>query len=164
MRRHYPTAIRESVEDLAKREQQLRGSRLQARVRLLRLLKSGAAPSLRACAPLLGYERRQLGRWWQVYEQGGLAALLVDRRAPGKAPRMTAEAWAGLAEELRAGRLARLADVRRYLHETWDLAYSISGIGAHLKRRGAKLKTGRRRHHRADASQQAAFQQTSPGS
>lgn len=164
MRRDYRTAITESAEALAGRERRLRGSPLQARVRMLRLLKGGVARSLRACAPLLGYERRQLGRWWKTYEQGGLAALLVLRRPPGKAPRMTAEAWAGLAAEMAAGRIARREDARRYLRERWGLSYSPNGLGGQLKRRRAKLKTGRRRHVRADAARQAAFKQTSPRS
>jgi transposase len=162
MRRDYATAIRESAGALAARERQLRGRRTQVRVRMLRLLKSGAVPSLRACAPLLGYEQRQLGRWWQAYERGGLAALLVERRSPGKPPRMTAEAWAGLTAERRAGRLARLADARRYLRETGGIAYSTSGMAGYLRRRRVKLKTGRRRHARADAARQAGFKQTSP--
>jgi transposase len=162
MRRDYTTAIGESVEELARQERRWRGTRLAARVRLLRLLKGGAVRSLRACAPLLGYEQRQLGRWWQAYARGGLAALLVVRRPPGRRARMTPEAWAGLEAEMRAGRIARLADACRYLRETWRIAYSAKGLWGHFKRRRVTLKTGRRRHGRAAAARQAAFKQTSP--
>ena len=82
------------------------------------------------------------------------------RRSP-----LTAEAWVGLQAELRAGHLARLEEVRRYLKKQWRIAYQrLNGVWWLLKRHRVKLKTGRRRHRRAAATQQAAFKKTSaPG-
>ena len=47
MRIKYPKAIQESEEDLTSLEQGLRGQKAADRVRMLRLLKSGAVKSLR---------------------------------------------------------------------------------------------------------------------
>src|SRR5512135_500603 len=55
MRIKYPQAIQESEEELTRLEQGLRGQKRADRVRVLRLLKSGAVKSLKDCAPLVGY-------------------------------------------------------------------------------------------------------------
>jgi transposase len=76
---------------------------------------------------------------------------------------LTAEAWAGLTIELEAGRIGGQEDARRYLEATWGIVYeSVNGISAQFKRRKVKWETGRRRHAKADAAAQAAFQQISP--
>lgn len=155
---NYSMAIQESDEELAAREWQLRGEREQVRVRMLRLLKSGQVRSMRACAPLLGYSIPQLSHWWHRYEQAGLAALVEQKRRPGKPTRMTPAAWAGLEEELRAGRMGSLEAARRYLQERWGITYqSVNGIWWQFKKHRVKLKTGRRRHRRADPAAQEAF-------
>ena len=158
MRIVYPDVIREGEAELAAAERRLRGRPAAARVRMLRLLKSGAAPTLAGCAPLVGYSPRQVARWWAAYRAGGLAALLRERPRPGKASRLTPEALAGLQAEMRAGAVATLEDARRYLAEQHGVAYgSLNGVWWQLRKHKIKLKTGRRRHRRADAAAQEAF-------
>lgn len=158
MRSAYPTVIAESEEELVAAERRLRGRPVAARVRMLRLLKGGAAPSLAACAPLVGYSLRQLARWWAAYRAGGLPALTQERPRPGKASRLTGEALAGLEAEMRAGRIATLEDARRYLAERWGIAYSsLNGVWWQLRKHRIALKTGRRRHRKADQHAQEAF-------
>ena len=60
MRIKYPQAIQEREEELTRLEQSLRGQKPADRVRVLRLLKSGAVKSLKDCAPLVGYSVTQL--------------------------------------------------------------------------------------------------------
>jgi transposase len=125
---------------------------------MLRLLKGGAAATLGACAPLVGYSPRQLARWWAAYRAGGLAALTRERPRPGKASRLTPAALAGLEERMRAGQVATLADARRYLAEGHGVEYaSLNGVWWQLRKHKIKLKTGRRRHRKADAAAQEAF-------
>lgn len=158
MRTPYPTAIAEAEAALAAEERRLRGRPAAARVRMLRLLKDGTAPTLGACAPLVGYSPRQLARWWAAYRAGGLAGLTRERARPGKASRLTPAALAGLEGEMRAGRIATLGDARRYLAERWGVEYaSPNGVWWQLRKHRIKLKTGRRRHRKADAAAQAAF-------
>jgi transposase len=74
---------------------------------------------------------------------------------------MTEEAYAALSEEMIAGRIATLKDARRYLGEEQGIEYrSVNGVWQQLRKRGAKLKTGRRRHRRADEEKQEAFKKT----
>lgn len=158
MRTAYPSVIAEPEHELAAAERRLRGRPAAARVRMLRLLKGGAATSLASCAPLVGYSPRQLARWWAAYRAGGLAALTRERLRPGKASRLTPTALAGLEGEMRAGRIATLDDARTYLRERWGIEYgSLNGVWWQLRKHKIKLKTGRRRHRQADPAGQAAF-------
>jgi transposase len=91
-----------------------------------------------------------------------LAALLEYQRHTGSQERITAPAWIALNEQLEAGCLARLQDVQAYLQQQWDLSYSIGGLSRLFQRHKVKLKTGRRRHRRADSQEQEAFKKTLP--
>jgi transposase len=159
----YPQAIAETVAALQERELQVRGTPAAPRVQMLRLLKGGEATTLPQVAALIGYSPRHVQRWWQTYRTHGLAALARVYRPAGKPARLTEEAWAGLTAELEAGRIGGQEDARRYLEAHWDVVYrSVNGISYQFKQRKVKWKTGRRRHAKADADAQAAFQQTSP--
>jgi transposase len=162
MRINYPKAIGESEEDLMSLEQRLRGQKAADRVRMLRLLKSGTVKSLQDCAPVVGYSVIQLTRWWERYRQTGLAELLKQQKPVGMASRMTAEAWAGLLAQMRAGHIATMQDARNYLEREWGIRYKHGqSLWWLFKKQRVKWKTGRRRHTKAHAEQQAAFKKTS---
>jgi transposase len=156
----YSISITESVAELQARERAVRGQRAADRVKLLRLLKSGAARSVRQAAAMLGYSERQAQRWWACYAGGGLAALLDVGRPGGSQERITPEAWADLSAQMQAGAIGRLKDAQAYLHEHWGLDYCLDGISKLFIRRKTKLKTGRRRHRHAEAAAQAAFKKS----
>lgn len=158
MRTDYPSVITESEEELRAAELGVRGQRVAPRARMLVLLKIGAAPTLARCAELLGFHPRCIARWWAAYKHDGVAALLEERPRPGRPPRLTADARAGLEAEMAAGAIATLTDAQRYLAEAWGIVYpSLNGVWHQLHRHRIKKKTGRRRHRRADADAQAAF-------
>lgn len=158
MRVAYPTAIAETADELIAQARRLRGRPGAPRVRMRRLLQGGAVPTLAACAPAVGYSPRQLARWWKRYREGGLAGLLAEPPRPGRPSRLTPASLAGLEGEMRAGRIASLEDARRYLAERWGVEYgSLNGVWWQLRKHRIKLKTGRRRHRKADGAAQAAF-------
>lgn len=162
MRIKYPKAIVESEEDLTKLEQRLRGQKPADRVRMLRLLKSGAVNSLKDCAPLVGYSVTQLTRWWESYRAQGLAELLKQHKPVGKASRLTSEAWAGLLQAMRKGHIATMEDAREYLEREWGIRYKNGkSLWWLFKKHRVKWKTGRRRHKKAHTEQQATFKKTS---
>ena len=162
MRINYPKAIGESEEDLMSLEQRLRGQKAADRVRMLRLLKSATVKSLKDCAPMVGYSVIQLTRWWERYRQAGLAELLKQHKPVGMASRMTAEAWAGLLAQMRAGHIATMQDARNYLERQWGIRYKNGkSLWWLFKKHRVKWKTGRRRHKKANAELQAAFKKTS---
>jgi transposase len=153
----YGEQIPQSTTALLMLEKQLRGRPVADRVKLLRLLKSGTIRSLRAAAPVLGYSERQLQRWWAIYTTRGLDPLVQRQPRLGRQEQVSPEAWAALAVEMRAGRVARLKEAQRYLREQWRTDYrSLNGLSQLFKRHKTKLKTGRRRHRQADPAAQTA--------
>jgi transposase len=162
MRIKYPKAIQESEEELTRLEQRLRGQKAADRVRMLRLLKSGAVKSLKECAPMVGYSVSQLTRWWERYRADGLAEMLKRQKPVGKASKLSPEAWAGLLQAMRAGHITTMQDARNYLEKEWGIVYKNGkSLWWLFKKHRVKWKTGRRRHKKANAEQQAAFKKTS---
>ncbi len=162
MRIKYPKAIQESEEDLTRLEQRLRGQKVADRLRMLRLLKSGAVNSLKDCAPLVGYSVTQLTRWWECYRAEGLTGVLKQQKPVGKPSKLSTEAWTGLLAAMRAGHIATMQDARDYLEREWGIRYKNGkSLWWLFKKHRVKWKTGRRRHKKASAEQQAAFKKTS---
>jgi transposase len=158
MRTNYPVVIEEDLAALQSLERHLRGRSTAVRVQAVRLLKSGAARSLEACAALVGHSPRQVARWWAAYRREGLQALLREPIYPGKTSRLTPEALAGLKAAMTEGRIATLKETQIYLAEQHGITYgSLNGIWQQLRKHRIKLKTGRRRHEYADAVAQEAF-------
>jgi transposase len=154
----YPDLIEEPVEQIRSLERAHRGTPLEARLKMLRLLKAETFRSRSALSEVLGYSERQMDRWFQAYREKGLDGLL-DRGDPGGSPeRVTPEAWEGLCKQMIEGKVSRLEDARRYLADKHDVQYAgISSISMLFQRRGVKLKTGRKEHRKADRDAQAAF-------
>lgn len=142
-------------------ERRLRGRPIADRLKLLRLLKTRTCRSLRGAAPMLGYSERQLQRWGGTYTTGGIEALLQRPARRGRRAQVSAAAWTALAAEMQAGRVAHLKDAQRYLREQWGINYrSLNGVSQLFIRHKTKLKTGRRRHRRANLAAQAAFKKS----
>lgn len=155
----YPTRITHTEEALRALERRLRGQPTADRVKLLRLLATRRARSLRHAAGLLGYSARQVQRWWHLYTTEGLEALCTLHPRGGRAEQVSPEAWHALAVAMQAGQITRLRDAQTLLHEQYRITYrSLNGVSQLLRRHQAKLKTGRRRHRKGDPVAQAAFQ------
>lgn len=156
----YDDLISEPADELLRVERQHRRSPVAARVKMLRLLKSGAYRSRRTLAVALGYSERQLHRWFETHRRDGLDALLGYETSRGSRERVTPEAWAALEAEMKAGRIGGLEQARRYLADEHGVAYSVGGLSALFRRRKTKLKTGRPRHVKASADEQEAWKKT----
>src|SRR5829696_9229798 len=154
----YPNVIEEDIEELKKLEKRHRYSHLFHRVRMLRLLKSGECANLSEAAEALGYSWRQCQRWFAAYRRGGKRELLVsrvDERGPKEL--ITEEAWQELQEAMKRGEIATVAQAYEFLVDR-GVGYSHpESVGGLLRRRKAKLKTGRPRHEKADEREQEAF-------
>ncbi len=154
----YAKRIEQSEAELRGQERRRRGRAGAERLKVLRLLKSGTVGSLGAAATVVGYSERQVQRWWQRYRVAGLAGLLEQKPRGGRREPLTPEVWAALTAELAAGRVGRLKEVQAYLEAQWGIRYtSLNGVSRLFQRHKVKLKTGRRRHRRADPEIQAAF-------
>jgi transposase len=159
----YPRVIKEDPEDLRELEKRHRYSHLFHRVRMLRLLKSGECANLGEAAETLGYSWRQCQRWFATYTQGSLGELLVSRvNERGPRELVTQEAFEELEEAMKEGRIATIAQAHRFLSERGVAYAHPESVGALLRRRKVKLKTGRPRHEKADQKEQEAFKKSSP--
>lgn len=155
---NYPEMIAESPKELLEQEKRLRGSPLEIRVKMLRLLKTRRYRSRRSLANVLGYSSRQLGRWWKTYQRGGLNSLLQIQKPNGRSERITEEALDALEERMKQGNISTLREAREFLAERFSIHYEgVSGLSRLFKRYQTKLKTGRRRHRKAPEEEQAAF-------
>jgi len=160
---NYTDLIRESEDEIARLERQYRNGPVAARLKMLRLLKTGAYRSRRALSQVLGYGERQLQRWFDTYRKGGIQALLLRDRPSGRGEAITSEAWSALECEMKAGRIATLKDAQRFLEVHFLICYTIGGLSDLFRRRKTKLKTGRRRNKKASEQEQAAFKKSVPG-
>jgi transposase len=158
MRTDYPQVITEDETTLSQLERRVRGRPTAIRIQALRLLKSGAATSLPACARLVGHSPRQVARWWATYRREGVDGVLREPTYSGRPPRLTAAALTDLERVMAAGQIATLKDAQAYLADRHDIVYpSLNGVWSQLRKHQIKLKTGRRRHALADQAAQEAF-------
>ncbi len=136
MRTHYQDQVLESEQELEHLERSLRGQALCDRVKMLRLLKSGAYDSRRTLAPTLGYSERQLQRWWKLYKKAGIDGLLEEKAVGGSTERVTDAAWQGLKLAMRSGHIKQLKEAQAYLTEHFGIEYSsLQGLSDMIKRR-----------------------------
>jgi transposase len=77
----YPDLIEEPVEQIRSLERAHRGTPLEARLKMLRLLKAETFRSRSALSEVLGYSERQMDRWFQAYREKGLDGAFRSRRA-----------------------------------------------------------------------------------
>src|SRR3954463_11654921 len=124
----YALLIEEDVAQLQAAEKAARDKSRTDRVRLLRFVKEGRVPGIAQAAAALGYSARTAERWWRLYCEGGLAALVASPQRRGMAERITPEAWEGLQAEMRAGHIGGLHEAQVYLRDTWHIAYGIDAI------------------------------------
>ena len=111
---------------------------------------------------MVGYSVSQLTRWWECYQAEGLVGVLKQEKPVGKPSKLTASAWEGLMQAMRAGHIATMQDARNYLEQQWGISYKNGkSLWWLFKKHRVKWKTGRRRHKKANAEQQAAFKKTS---
>ena len=136
MRTHYRDQILESEQELEHLERSLRGQALCDRVKMLRLLKSGAYDSRRTLAATLGYSERQLQRWWKLFKKAGIDGLLEEKAVGGSTERVTDAAWQGLKLAMRSGHINQLKEAQAYLKEHFGIEYSsLQGLSDMIKRR-----------------------------
>jgi transposase len=155
---NYPTHIGESVTQLLQREKNERGSALADRVKMLRLLKSGAYRSQGQLAPILGHSERTLRRWWHTYQQHGLTGLLAPSRAGGSQERIDATARQALEAAMKQGHIATLEEARHLLRTQFGIEYrSVSSLSRWCHRHRIKLKTGRPQHAQTSLDDQQVF-------
>ena len=126
----------------------------------------------RTAAARIGGVGLQIVRDWVVRFNAGGPGGLLDRKAPGQAPRLTPEQLAELARAVEAGPKPyldgvvrwRLGDLAAWLREEFGVSVSETTVSRALKRLGFRVLTARPQAHGQDPEAMEAFKKTSPRS
>jgi transposase len=126
----------------------------------------------RSEAARIGGVGLQIVRDWVVRFNAGGPGGLLDRKAPGQAPRLTAEQLAALARAVEAGPKPyldgvvrwRLGDLAAWLREEFGVSVSETTVSRALKRLGFRVLTARPQAHGQDPEAMEVFKKTSPRS
>jgi transposase len=126
----------------------------------------------RTAAARIGGVGLQIVRDWVVRFNAEGPAGLMDRKAPGQAPRLTLEHLAALAQAVEAGPKPyldglvrwRLGDLAAWLHEEFGVSVSETTVSRALKRLGFRVLTARPQAHGQDIEAMEAFKKTFPRS
>ncbi len=136
MSRQRSVQIQESLEHLARLEQHYRGEPEGARIKVLRLLKEDANRTIEHAASLAGCSERSVYRWWNLYLEQGINAVLGSRRKnTAQSNRIGRDEIEELAAQLRVGELSTLNDVQSWLEQRFGVQYSLKGVANLLQRR-----------------------------
>ena len=124
----------------------------------------------RTAAARLGDVGLQIVRDWVVRFNAEGPAGLIDRKAPGREPSLTAEQKAALARVVEAGPKPyldgvvrwRLVDLAGWLHDEFGVSISDRTVGRTLRRLGFRVLTARPQAYGQDPDAIDAFKKTSP--
>lgn len=159
-RLNYSVEIAESVEMLETLEGKQRLALFRDRLRYLRSLKSGAAPTQKQASEYIGMSLRQGQRIWQLYKSAGLRGLLRSVVRSGNARKLSAEEMSALTKRLQEDDIQFLHEAVEYVQSTYGKHYSLSGMHYLFKRLKVKKKTGRPRNRQQDTEGRESFKKS----
>lgn len=149
-----------------------RGSRDASQTRRLLALAAIYDGASRTQAARIGGVGLQIVRDWVGRFNAEGPAGLMDRKAPGKPPRLTSQQRVALAQAVEAGPKPevhgvvrwRLVDLLRWLRDEFDVSLSRQTLGRELRRLGFRKLSARPQDHAQDPEALEAFKKTSPSS
>jgi transposase len=154
--------------DMLRRE--ARGSHDAAQARRLLALATIYDGGSRGDAARVGGVTLQIVRDWVVRFNAEGPAGLIDRKAPGAAPRLDAPQRRALAEIVEKGPIPavhgvvrwRLIDLVQWVWEEFRVSVSPQTLSRELRALGYRKLSARPRHHAQDPDRLEAFKKTSP--
>ncbi len=156
----YQRAIKESEEVLRALERGQTKALLRDRMRFLRLLKSGECQSVAAAGRLIGLQISASEKLWRKYREEGTEGLL-DYPFKGYGGKLTTEQQDLLEEKLHTTSLQSLSEGCRYVHKTFQVDYSPSGMHYVFQRLKVKKKTARPTYVHKDEAGEKQFKKKS---
>lgn len=156
----FPTLIKETVAQLQNAEKQQTIARLRLRVQFLRFLKTCQADSIKTAARMVGISPKRGYEWWNLYRNKRLDEYLRLNYKPRRA-RLSEEQQAQLVN--RAGTdngFASQREVRQYLADEFQIAYTQAGVCLLLGRLKIKAKQPRPANEKADRGEQERYKKT----
>ncbi len=124
----------------------------------------------RGDAARIGGVGLQIVRDWVVRFNAEGADGLIDRKAPGAAPKLNSEQRRALIKMVEAGPIPashgvvrwRLCDLAQWVWDEFRIAISRQTLSRELRRLGYRKLSARPRHHAQDPETLTAFKKTSP--
>jgi transposase len=113
------------------------------RLEFLRLLKSGTCKTQAAASTQIGLKARQGQNLWMLYSREGLKGLLGYGKGKGRKSYLTDKQESAVLEWLSTDQCITQGQLIAYIHQTFQVRYSHSGISRKLKALQVKAKTGR---------------------
>jgi transposase len=149
-----------------------RASRDAAQTRRLLALAAIYDGASRTEAARAGGVGLQIVRDWVTRFNAEGPSGLLDRKAPGKPPRLTPEQRVALAEAVEAGPKPelhgvvrwRLADLGRWLRDAFGVSLSRQTLGRELRHMGFRKLSARPQDHAQDPEALEAFKKSFPPS
>lgn len=157
---NYEKLINESVSQLEVVEKKQRLVRNEKRIQFLKFLKNGEAATQAEAGSKVGWKLRQSQKIWQIYRRQGLAGVLIktDNRGFGKLSAIEISRLNCYLAEFGA---KSLAEIGRYLEDSFGVRYTIGGLSDLCLRLKIKLKTARPRNYRQNRGEVETYKKTS---
>jgi transposase len=130
---------------------------VRLRLHALWLLRSGQ--SARAAAQVVGVHESTVSQWVSWYRQGGLVEVRRHRQGgcQGRRAKLTPEQDRALCKRAATGAFRTAAEVRQWVAETFDVAYTPQSIYRVLRRLRIHPKVPRPQAAKASTEAQAAW-------
>lgn len=149
-----PAAVKDEVAARIKKEN---NARLRDRLRAVQMTFDGQH-RYEDIARRVGRARSTIQLWIDRFIEGGIAGLLANKKAPGKASAMqTPKVQAELAAGLREGRWRTGPQLAVWLQQNHGIRLCATQMYYWLKKGGAVLKVPRPVHTKKDEAAAAAF-------
>jgi transposase len=154
-----PIKVAESTEELRKLLK-VSSLHLKPRIEMLILSKQGKAVGKNELAQALGVNHNSVQTWRKKYEQGGIHALLQDKRGGNRPVVIDAKTDKAIAlklsDPLNAPRSFK--ELQQWVEEHYIAGINYQTLNKHVKRKyGARIKVARKSHVQKDKEAVEAF-------
>lgn len=163
MARLFKIEILEDAEYLKKTMRHSRNSRHREKLQMLWWLKVGEVEQQQELGQRLGRDTSTISRWLQKYRHGGLAKLLEEKKAPGKAAKIQGEQLEQLKVRLeQADGFSSYGEIVQWCEETFGTRLHYKTVHKTVRYRlKAKLKVPRPKSLKQDQAAVDLFKKTS---
>lgn len=162
MRRALTVKVKESLSEL-KQSQKKHPHKFKP-LQMLLLLKKNEQLTKMALAVQTGSSDKSIQTWRTQYLQGGLEAVLQERRGGKKKAAITEAAHQKLAARLNnpSEGFRTFTDIQQWLLDEFGIGMQYQAVNKYVKRRfGARPKVGRKSHVKKSAADEAVFKNAS---
>jgi transposase len=160
-----PLVVKEDAKELNRLRKGSSGTQNKRLLMLLEIQKeNGTAVAKRDLAKRIGVDPNSITAWKKLYEQGGIAAVMADRRVGFKPSVVSAEEHRKIEQKLKdpengiRGYVELLGWVKAELSKDMNYITLVKYTERHF---GSKIKVARKSHVKKDGAAVESFKKTS---